>query len=182
MTSDTKTAKPAQAGKHRSSSYRRKRRIYAGLAVTVMLIYSLLTLIPFYALAVRSTVPTKESTTLQFWIPEADEVNFDSQVGNLAVFYDLDLTDLKEALGIPPTEFLSARTSLRDISEEYDIPEEEIRGFFPRYPTKQAVVLPALHVVNETLRHVPREAIPEIAEMLELSPAEVQDTLSFYGF
>ena len=59
---------------------------------------------------------------------------------------------------------------------------EEIRAFFPRYPTKQAVVLPALHVVNETLRHVPREAVLEIAEMLELSPAEVQDTLSFYGF
>jgi len=63
-----------------------------------------------------------------------------------------------------------------------DAMRDEIRGFLPRYPTKQAVVLPALHVVNETLRHVPQEAIPEIAAMLELAPAEVQDTLSFYGF
>lgn len=60
--------------------------------------------------------------------------------------------------------------------------KDRIRGYFPRYPTKQAVVLPALHVVNETLRHVPPEAVPEIAELLELAPAEVQDALSFYGF
>ena len=57
-----------------------------------------------------------------------------------------------------------------------------IEGYFPRYPTKQAVVLPALHAVNESLRCVPPEAIPEIAELLELSPAEVHDTMSFYGF
>src|SRR5205823_8386792 len=58
----------------------------------------------------------------------------------------------------------------------------EIEAFFPRYPTKQAVTLPALHVVNEHMRCVPMEAIPEIAAMLELSPAEIYDTLSFYGF
>jgi NADH-quinone oxidoreductase subunit E len=58
----------------------------------------------------------------------------------------------------------------------------EIEAFFPRYPTKQAVTLPALHVVNEHLRCVPLDAIPEIAAMLELSPAQIYDTLSFYGF
>jgi NADH-quinone oxidoreductase subunit E len=58
----------------------------------------------------------------------------------------------------------------------------EIEAFIPRYPTKQAVTLPALHVVNEHLRCVPMGAIPEIAAILELSPAQVYDTLSFYGF
>ena len=58
----------------------------------------------------------------------------------------------------------------------------EIEAFFPRYPTKQAVTLPALHIVNEHLRHVPMAVIPEIAEMLELSPAQIYDTLSFYGY
>lgn len=58
----------------------------------------------------------------------------------------------------------------------------EIEAFFPKYPTKQAVTLPALHVVNEHLRCVPQEAIPEIAAMLELAPAQVHDTMSFYGF
>jgi NADH-quinone oxidoreductase subunit E len=42
--------------------------------------------------------------------------------------------------------------------------------------------LPALHVVHHHLRHVPLQAVVEVAELLELSPAQVQDTLSFYGF
>ena len=58
----------------------------------------------------------------------------------------------------------------------------EIEAYFPRYPTRQAVTLPALHIINEHLRHVPQQAIPELAEMLGLSPAQVYDTLSFYGF
>ncbi|HEV2970287.1 MAG TPA: NAD(P)H-dependent oxidoreductase subunit E [Pirellulales bacterium] len=56
-----------------------------------------------------------------------------------------------------------------------------IKAYFPRYPTRQAVTLPALHIVNERLRYVPLAAVEEIAELLELAPAEVQDTLSFYG-
>src|SRR5690606_29070557 len=59
---------------------------------------------------------------------------------------------------------------------------EAIKAYFPRYPSRQAVTLPALHIVNERLRHVPLAAVVEIAELLELKPAEVQDTLSFYGF
>ena len=42
--------------------------------------------------------------------------------------------------------------------------------------------LPALHLVNERLGYVPPQAVVEIAELLELAPAQVQDTLSFYGF
>jgi NADH-quinone oxidoreductase subunit E len=57
-----------------------------------------------------------------------------------------------------------------------------IKAYFPRYPTRQAVTLPALHVVNARLRCVPYQAVVEIAELLNLAPAEVQDTLSFYGF
>jgi NADH-quinone oxidoreductase subunit E len=59
---------------------------------------------------------------------------------------------------------------------------DAIKGSFPRYPTRQAVTLPALHVVNERLRHVPTQAVVEIAQLLELPPATVQDTLTFYGF
>jgi NADH-quinone oxidoreductase subunit E len=59
---------------------------------------------------------------------------------------------------------------------------EAIKAYFPRYPSRQAVTLPALHIVNDKLRHVPRRAVVEIAELLELSPAQVQDTLTFYGY
>ena len=39
-----------------------------------------------------------------------------------------------------------------------------IKALFPRYPTKQAVTLPALHIVNEQLGYVPTQAVVEIAE------------------
>lgn len=44
------------------------------------------------------------------------------------------------------------------------------------------MTLPALHLVQDELRCVPLEAIREIADLLDLSPAEVHDTMSFYGF
>src|SRR5437660_2133692 len=58
---------------------------------------------------------------------------------------------------------------------------EKIRAYFPRYPTKQAVTLPALHLVHDEFRCVPIEAVREIADLLDLSPAQVHDTMSFYG-
>jgi len=58
----------------------------------------------------------------------------------------------------------------------------EIQRLLPRYPRKQAVTLPALHLVHDELRYVPPEAIVEIAELLDLHPAEVQDTMTFYQF
>jgi NADH-quinone oxidoreductase subunit E len=58
---------------------------------------------------------------------------------------------------------------------------KKIEAYLPRYPSKQAVTLPALHIVQDELRCVPNEAIREIADMLDLSPAEVYDTMSFYG-
>jgi NADH-quinone oxidoreductase subunit E len=60
--------------------------------------------------------------------------------------------------------------------------KEKIRALFPRYPSKRAVTLPALHIVQEHLRCVPYQAMAEIAELLEITPAEVHDTMSFYGF
>lgn len=58
----------------------------------------------------------------------------------------------------------------------------QIAEYLPRYPKKQAATLPALHIVQEEKRHVSREAVEEIAAILELAPAQVHDTLSFYGF
>lgn len=57
-----------------------------------------------------------------------------------------------------------------------------ITALFPRYPSRQAVTLPALHLVNDALRYVPRQAVVEIAQLLGLAPAQVQDTLTFYGY
>jgi len=59
---------------------------------------------------------------------------------------------------------------------------DAIKAYFPRYPSRQAVTLPALHIVSDKLRYVPRQAVVEIAELLGLAPAQVQDTLTFYGY
>ncbi len=59
---------------------------------------------------------------------------------------------------------------------------EKIRAYIPRYPSKRAVTLPALHIVHEHFRCVPFKAMAEIAEILEITAAEVHDTTSFYGF
>jgi NADH-quinone oxidoreductase subunit E len=52
--------------------------------------------------------------------------------------------------------------------------------YFPRFPTKRAVTLPALHLVQHTYGWIPTQAIQEVAEFLELAPAEVLDTATFY--
>lgn len=52
--------------------------------------------------------------------------------------------------------------------------------YFPRYPTKRAVLLPALHAIQHAYNWIPMEAMAEVAAFLELSPAEVLDTATFY--
>lgn len=58
----------------------------------------------------------------------------------------------------------------------------QIEALAPRYPNRRALTLPALHIVHAALRQVPLDAVVEIASLLGLAPAEVQDTLSFYQF
>ena len=113
----------------------RRRLLLNVFAFVVMAIYTIVTLFPLYALVVRSFVTTKDATSLHLWIPQADEVNLNQEVGNLAVFYDLDLTDLKDALGIPRTEFIMARTTLAEVCEQYGIPKEEMKKFFANFYT-----------------------------------------------
>ncbi len=68
------------------------------------------------------------------------------------------------------------------MSELSDDTKQKIRDHFGRYPTKQAVTLPALHMVHDEKRCVSNKAMEEIAEILELSPSQIHDTLSFYGY
>ena len=52
--------------------------------------------------------------------------------------------------------------------------------YLPRYPTRRAVLMPALHYIQHLLGHIPQQAIAELAEFLQISPAEALDTASFY--
>jgi len=52
--------------------------------------------------------------------------------------------------------------------------------YIPRYPTRRAVLLPALHMVQHEYGWIPTEAMSEVAAFLDLAPSEVLDTASFY--
>jgi NADH-quinone oxidoreductase subunit E len=65
------------------------------------------------------------------------------------------------------------------LSEEL---REQIRATFAKYPDKRAATLPALHIVHDAHRYVSSAAIEEIADLLELHPSEVADTMTFYNF
>ena len=49
-----------------------------------------------------------------------------------------------------------------------------------RYPTKQAALLPALNLAQEVRGHISPETMDRVAELLELSPAYVRGTATFY--
>ncbi len=68
------------------------------------------------------------------------------------------------------------------MSELSENAKKVIEEHLDRYPNKQAVTLPALHVVQEERGCVSNKAMQEIAEILNLSSAQVHDTMSFYGF
>ncbi len=63
-----------------------------------------------------------------------------------------------------------------------EVIKDRIRAYIPRYPSKQAVTLPALHLVHDEYRAVSNEAIVEIAGLLDLHPSQVHDTMTFYEF
>jgi NADH-quinone oxidoreductase subunit E len=57
---------------------------------------------------------------------------------------------------------------------------QKIESFLPRYETKRAALLPALHVVQDELGYVGYPAMKEVADVLGLHPSDVLDTISFY--
>lgn len=58
--------------------------------------------------------------------------------------------------------------------------KDKIRSFFGRYETKRAVLLPALHVIQDDLGYISWAAMNELAELLEIKASDVFDTVSFY--
>lgn len=68
-------------------------------------------------------------------------------------------------------------------SEPYltdELKHELSTTYFPRYPTKRAVLLPALHAIQHRYNWIPTQALEEVADFLGLAPAEVMDTATFY--
>lgn len=50
----------------------------------------------------------------------------------------------------------------------------------PKYPTSHGALMPILHDLQHVYRCIPYTAMVEVAQLLEIPPAEVLDTVSFY--
>ena len=57
---------------------------------------------------------------------------------------------------------------------------QELDELVTRYPTKMAVLLPALWMVQQDRGWVSEEAMAEVARLLELTPAYVKGVVTFY--
>ena len=82
----------------------------------------------------------------------------------------------------PPVNVPNPEPNLYSLSSVDPELREQIETCLLSLSDAQAAALPALHLVNGRLGYVPPQAVVEIAELLGLAPAQVQDTLSFYGF
>ena len=77
----------------------------------------------------------------------------------------------------------SGTMSIEQRDEPYldDAMKSELEAnVLPRYPTKQAATLPVLHAIQEKYRHVPHQAMIEVARFLDIPPSQVYDTATFY--
>ena len=59
--------------------------------------------------------------------------------------------------------------------------EARFQALLERYPDKRSVALPALHLAQEQEGFLSLETIASLAGMLDLAPAKLMDTVSFYG-
>ena len=98
------------------------------LIVTVFVIYGFITLLPFYFLIIRTFVPTKLSTQLWFWLPPHEEVDLGAGIGNLSIFWNLNIEQFKDDFGIEG--YLKPSWTLNRISDEFAIPEDDLRAYF----------------------------------------------------
>jgi len=57
---------------------------------------------------------------------------------------------------------------------------ERARALVSLYPEKRSALIPLLHLVQEQDGYLSAEGMEEVAELLDLTPAEVRGTASFY--
>ncbi len=57
---------------------------------------------------------------------------------------------------------------------------EAMDKLVPRYPTRVALLLPALHQAQEEKRWLSDETLDEIATYIDIHPAQVREVASFY--
>lgn len=77
----------------------------------------------------------------------------------------------------------SATTRVQTRDEPYlteAMRDQLTREILPRYETTLAALLPSLHTIQHAYGWIPAQAMLEIARFLDIEPAQVLDTASFY--
>jgi len=116
-----------------AASIARRKRLLTAISIPFFILYTLVTLFPFYVLFIRTFISSKDAADLHLWPPPAAEFSLEADIGNLSVFYNLDIKEFKQDFGIPLTEYIPARQTLRQIGEKYDIPEAKLEAYFSRF-------------------------------------------------
>lgn len=58
--------------------------------------------------------------------------------------------------------------------------EIEFQELLEKYPSKRSALIPALYIVQRECGYLTREGIEYVAELMDLSPAQVMEVASFY--
>jgi NADH-quinone oxidoreductase E subunit len=77
----------------------------------------------------------------------------------------------------------SATLTIESRSEPYltpDLIDKITNDIMPRYETSRGALMPALHEVQHEYGFIAWQAMVEIANVLDISPAQVADVVSFY--
>ena len=70
--------------------------------------------------------------------------------------------------------------STRSAGSGTSVPESLISGIAEHHAVRPGGLLPALHAIQDELGYVPPEAVPTVAEVFNISRAEVHGVISFY--
>lgn len=68
-------------------------------------------------------------------------------------------------------------------TENAQFPEtlvEQIKALVPHYPEPQAALIPALHLIQDHFGYISDASIDEVSGLVEVPPAEILGTISFY--
>ncbi len=105
-----------------------KKRLVQYLIAVILIVYSIVTIIPFYFVAIRTFVPTSESMELHLWVPPAKEFDMNARFGDMAVFYNLDIKRFKKDMSIKG--YIDSQLTINEIADNFNIPKEKLKNYF----------------------------------------------------
>ncbi len=101
------------------------------IIVILLIIYTFITLIPFYFLLIRSFVPTSQSTQVHIWFPKLPKVNLDITYGSLSTYYNLDTKKFNNHFRI--NDYVNPNYDMRKVAKKYNIPLDAIKQYIRPY-------------------------------------------------